>query len=602
MTITITEKQSNFAFGNNKAPKNAKGSKTNYGTETSSVNNTYLKSSDLVRQNKNETQSQQRRMYKTLEGVVVNNFIKDDRNPALNMDDICNSLVIPDTFNKSAYNKPATKEEIKNEKKSSMLRSVFPLAAFSLIAAGGILGLTALMKKSAISLNDPNVLRQERLPNLGMNMNIKQEHEFGAYMALRNPNKKTILAMIGIFIMSGLTLLGKNLVDGIQEIWVKKKEADANKKLQEGLIDIETRTFAGKLDVINEALVDKANYFKNILNSIPENSASSNFSQSAAELTSTGAVEAQKPNPFLNFFGFGNNAFKGASGTIFFKGGQIADDSKNITFADEQNKSDEAKDIKNSPLLIGAIAIGTLAAGILMGKKMFKNFVDADAEIRKFVKNGTNEIEAQIGKLVEKLKNTDNKEDANVEFTRLKELLQIKRADSFEVQNALKDIPFLNEEDVAQNTLDIMTGIKSIYGDAPETLGGKVGQIQYYCYLDEARGHIYNWIMNPENPFAKYLFLTLTTVNAAGYSIRKAIEGVKEAAVIQENKNTEKNLQERLIDTEIRNFKSKKQSAIEPMMNEFNTKLNSGASKQELKVMADNILLEIKNGPPFVYA
>ena len=262
MTITITEKQSNFAFGNNKAPKNAKGSKTNYGTETSSVNNTYLKSSDLVRQNKNETQSQQRRMYKTLEGVVVNNFIKDDRNPALNMDDICNSLVIPDTFNKSAYNKPATKEEIKNEKKSSMLRSVFPLAAFSLIAAGGILGLTALMKKSAISLNDPNVLRQERLPNLGMNMNIKQEHEFGAYMALRNPNKKTILAMIGIFIMSGLTLLGKNLVDGIQEIWVKKKEADANKKLQEGLIDIETRTFAGKLDVINEELVDKANYFK----------------------------------------------------------------------------------------------------------------------------------------------------------------------------------------------------------------------------------------------------------------------------------------------------------------------------------------------------
>ena len=464
------------------------------------------------------------------------------------------------------------------------------------------MGLTALMKKSAISLNDPNVLRQERLPNLGMNMNIKQEHEFGAYMALRNPNKKTILAMIGIFIMSGLTLLGKNLVDGIQEIWVKKKEADANKKLQEGLIDIETRTFAGKLDVINEELVDKANYFKNILNSIPENSASSNFSQSAAELTSTGAVEAQKPNPFLNFFGFGNNAFKGASGTIFFKGGQIADDSKNITFADEQNKSDEAKDIKNSPLLIGAIAIGTLAAGILMGKKMFKNFVDADAEIRKFVKNGTNEIEAQIGKLVEKLKNTDNKEDANVEFTRLKELLQIKRADSFEVQNALKDIPFLNEEDVAQNTLDIMTGIKSIYGDAPETLGGKVGQIQYYCYLDEARGHIYNWIMNPENPFAKYLFLTLTTVNAAGYSIRKAIEGVKEAAVIQENKNTEKNLQERLIDTEIRNFKSKKQSAIEPMMNEFNTKLNSGASKQELKVMADNILLEIKNGPPFVYA
>ena len=38
------------------------------------------------------------------------------------------------------------------------------------------------------------------------------------------------------------------------------------------------------------------------------------------------------------------------------------------------------------------------------------------------------------------------------------------------------------------------------------------------------------------------------------------------------------------------------------MMKEFNTNLNSGATKEELKTMADNILLEIKNGPPFVYA
>ena len=65
-----------------------------------------------------------------------------------------------------------------------------------------------------------------------------------------------------------------------------------------------------------------------------------------------------------------------------------------------------------------------------------------------------------------------------------------------------------------------MTGIKSIYGDAPETLGGKVGQIQYYCYLDETRGHVYNWIMNPENPFTGYLVLALGAVNAAGYSIK----------------------------------------------------------------------------------
>ncbi len=37
-------------------------------------------------------------------------------------------------------------------------------------------------------------------------------------------------------------------------------------------------------------------------------------------------------------------------------------------------------------------------------------------------------------------------------------------------------------------------------------------------------------------------------------------------------------------------------------MNEFNARLNEGAGKEELKNMADNILLEIKNGPPFVYS
>ena len=61
-------------------------------------------------------------------------------------------------------------------------------------------------------------------------------------------------------------------------------------------------------------------------------------------------------------------------------------------------------------------------------------------------------------------------------------------------------------------------------------------------------------------------------------------------------------LQKRLVSTELRNFKAKKESAIEPLCEEFFTQKAQGKSSEELKTIADNILFEIKNGPPFVYS
>ena len=68
------------------------------------------------------------------------------------------------------------------------------------------------------------------------------------------------------------------------------------------------------------------------------------------------------------------------------------------------------------------------------------------------------------------------------------------------------------------------------------------------------------------------------------------------------NADIELNLQKRLVSTELRNFKAKKESAIEPLCEEFYRLKESGKSPEELKVVADNILFEIKNGPPFVYS
>ena len=53
----------------------------------------------------------------------------------------------------------------------------------------------------------------------------------------------------------------------------------------------------------------------------------------------------------------------------------------------------------------------------------------------------------------------------------------------------------------------------------------------------------------------------------------------------------------------MRNFKSKKDAAISPLVDEFYKQVDSGnRTKEELKSMAENILFEVKNGPPYVYS
>jgi len=68
------------------------------------------------------------------------------------------------------------------------------------------------------------------------------------------------------------------------------------------------------------------------------------------------------------------------------------------------------------------------------------------------------------------------------------------------------------------------------------------------------------------------------------------------------NAQTELELQQRLVATELRNFKAKKDASIDPLCEEFYVQLQKGKPKDELKTIAENILFEVKNGPPFVYS
>ena len=113
---------------------------------------------------------------------------------------------------------------------------------------------------------------------------------------------------------------------------------------------------------------------------------------------------------------------------------------------------------------------------------------------------------------------------------------------------------------------------------------------------------MYNWILNPENKFNKYLFLCFSAISAVGYVATAAANAIKDVVVNRENAKSELNLKKNLVQTEINNFKSKKMSAINPMIDNFMHQVEQNKPKEELKELAENILIEIKNGPPYVYS
>ena len=132
--------------------------------------------------------------------------------------------------------------------------------------------------------------------------------------------------------------------------------------------------------------------------------------------------------------------------------------------------------------------------------------------------------------------------------------------------------------------------------------GSGRNKITYFSHVNDYLSFFYDWLMNPKNPQFKNLFFGIAGISALAYAGEAAAEAVKEVQVKKYNAEIELDLQNRLVSTELRNFKAKKESAIEPLCDEFFIQKEQGKSKEELKIIADNILFEIKNGPPFVYS
>lgn len=479
----------------------------------------------------------------TLEGVVVNNFIKDNTatQECANLNDTYNTLVISDEESENVQKYIGGEKEKGYNAKKAMLP--LALSTGAIFASGAILSF--LFKKSAKkNLTEPFI---KKLPSMGMNINIVEETGFATYMALRDPNRQNIMATIAVFAFSALTLTAKKFVEGVKEIWVKKQDAQVQKELQENLIDVETRAFSGKLAIQRNMLSQHGNYFKKALET-----------QSNIENDPTAIY-------FKNF------NFKGLDKTS------------------EQNKDKKLKDLLTPNALISA---GLLAGSIALGVFTLKNIKAGAKYHEDFINNFKNAKQKILDEIIQNQK----KDKALLTDTLIK-----MGANSQKAKECAQKAGF-GEMEVNEIVQTVSSNVENIWGNAPTGMSTENGKAFFYCYLNETRGHLYNWLIHNNNPFLKNLFIAMAAVSSTSFLAQQTAEAIKEATVIKENAKTELDLQKRLVEVEIKNFKAKKESAIAPLIEEFERKKKEGKPANELKVMADNILLEIKNGPPFVYS
>ena len=488
---------------------------------------------ETQRQYRNHTRTQKKNISEMKEGVVVNSLIRDSQD-CPNIGNMYDNLVIPDKTNTpNSFERIDFRNRTKKEKNTKP-KTLTPLLAAT-TALFGVLAGSMIMLASAAK-HKAKLPDWKTLPEIPKNVAINNEPHFVTYLMIRDPNMRNVLGALGVFVLSAVGLPGKNFVDGVKEIWVRKKQADVQKDLQEKLIAVETQSFSGKMQILRNMLSEKASELDSILH---------------------------KEN-----IGNEHAAFK-----------------KFISFKHSQKQQPE----KNNTLAYAAVgATAALITGL--GFLAFKNV----QKTAKIYESYAQSMETKIKELIDKQSKWDKSS-----LDKVKNICVSMNYSSQKIEKTLADAKNLPDGFIKE----VQKEAEKVTQEGAEAIAGKPGtKPSLYSHTDDDRAHLYNMIVNWENPLLKILFAGLSTVTTVGYVGSAAIEGIKEAQVIKENAKTELELQKRLVNVELNNFESKKRSVIEPMINEFRVQAMNGKDKNELKTRAENILYEIKNGPPFVYS
>lgn len=494
---------------------------------------TLFNDGEARRQQRNLTGVQRRNNSKTREGVIVNSFIRGEYEPeplSLNLNDTKDSLIISDTVK--------LPKQLK-ENQTTPEKSILPISGIAVGIMGIIAGLSWFVKRNAKITNE--IAREKWITSFTRNISINNENDQALVQMVQNPNNKTIRAGLGVLTLSAAAFMGKTFFDGFKEVWVKKKEADIQKNLQEQLIDIETKSFSGKIQIIRNSLSEKTKMFSKYLE-----------------------YNTAQEQPF--------GMFKSA---------------KELSFG---NKSDEKS--SNSAVRYFLLGGATIASIIGLSLYSLKNLRTGGKEVSKFVNKTKNDLEtiAQSGK------------ESSFVKEYLEHGLQFINAKRELVEEIVNKTPWekAEKEEFINKTVEkIETSTVKVN---PNIGGDGTQKPSLSSFVDDYRAFFYNFLIEPDNPQFQQLFIGMTALAGVSYGGKLIGDAIKEVQVKKLNAQTEIDLQKRLVSTELRNFKSKKDAAIKPLVEEFYKQVDEGKPKEQLKTMAENILLEIKNGPPFVYS
>lgn len=487
---------------------------------------------ETKRQQRNLTTSQKIANSYTKEGVIINNFAKGGNyDNSSNLKESYDSLIISDE----------TKLPKQLKENYSAEKNLVPISAVALSVMSIIALLTGFIRHSTKVNLDKNLSALKRLPTITRNVTLNEETHQALYQIIQSPNQKTILAGVGVLTLTALAFMGKTFFDGFKDVWIKKKEASIQKNLQESLIDVETQSFAGKIQITRNMLSEKAKEFEKYL-----------------------GEDKVLPN-------FGKNF-------------------KNISFS-SSNKNETTN---KNPFIYFLMGAGTVASIIGLGFLAMKNL----SKCKQHLDTGLKNTEEAIVNIVKTSTNESKKNDKSV----LSKMFIAIEANTEKIREGIKSLNWSSEEK-EQFIADVSKKIETSTTKVDNAIGGNgTPKPAFVSFVNDYRAFFYNWLLDTSNPQFKALFFGITGVTAAGYGGKLAGDAIKEVQVKKYNAQTELNLQQNLVSTELRNFKSKKDAAIKPLTDEFYKKANEGKPKEELKMMADNILQEIKNGPPFVYS
>jgi len=170
------------------------------------------------------------------------------------------NLIIPNTTKKpTSFVKIDINTPSEHKPKTLKPLLLATTGLFGILASSMILLLRAAKQKTVLP-------SWKTLPEIPKNVAINSEPHFVTYLMLRDPNIRNVMGALGVFVLSAIGFAGKNFVDGVKEIWVRKKQADIQKELQEKLISVETQSFSGKMQILRNMLNEKAKELNTILN------------------------------------------------------------------------------------------------------------------------------------------------------------------------------------------------------------------------------------------------------------------------------------------------------------------------------------------------